>query len=253
LITRFTHGPNELPDLTPFWDLLFDPVRYEGTASYNGYYCATNILREELGLERNGKPGDYDIVFIPYRGEHLFFDRTAVYEVKIVRPSFERQSRSPNSFGETQVYGLLEDGFPLVGLLHVIAAEPLLPQQLGTIGMSKLPAKGGREEGDPPLPPLEELYELQPLDWLPGEAIDRQMRRLITAGFPKYVAINSFAMMQNPDGSHTSTFSREYQGFMSGYFNPQKKSATIAKIAAHFQRYGAERYRRLELWNPNTP
>jgi hypothetical protein len=62
-----------------------------------------------------------------------------------------------------------------------------------------LPAKGGWEEGDPPLPPLAELYVLLLLDWLPGEAIDRQMSLLITAGFPKYVAINAFVMMRNPD------------------------------------------------------
>ena len=249
LITRFTHGVDGQPDLSPFWGLLFDPVRYEGTEHYNGYYCATNIPREEIGLERKGKPGDYDIVFIPYRQDHLFFDRTAVYEVKVVRPSFANQNRSPNSFGSTQVYGLLEDGVPLAGLIHVIAAEPLLPQQLGSIAMSRVPAKGRREDDDPPMPPLDDLYELQPLDWLPGEAINRQMHRLIMAGFPKYVAINAFSLMQNPDGSHTTTFSQEYRGFTSGYFNPDKKCATIEKIAAHFHRYGEKRYRRLAIWD----
>lgn len=248
-ITSFKNERKYHTDLTYFYNLLFDPVRLDGIEQYEGFYLATNVLREEVGLQRVGKPGDYDILFIPYYGEYLFYDRAAVYEVKIVRPSFKQPGKSANKLGEKQVYGLLEDGFPLVGLLHVVIADPLLPGQTSTIRMSKVPANIDRQPGDPPLPPLEDLFEEEPLDWLPWYSVDKQMARLISIGFPKYVAIDAFSITQNPDGTHQTTTTQEWRGYRSGYFNPRKTLELQQCLQQHFERYGTERYRKLKMFN----
>ncbi|WP_214071850.1 hypothetical protein [Mucilaginibacter sp. dw_454] len=248
-ITNFRYKHNGMPDLTLFYNLLFDPVGYEGMEEYHGFYIGTNILRKEIGIEREGRPGDYDIIFIPYHKDKLFYERTAVFEVKIARPSFENVNRNANSLGENQVYGLIADGFPLVGLLHIVISRPLSLNQTTQIKMGKVPLNIDWQPGDPPQPKVQDLFESQPLDWLPWHGLDQQMTRLICAGFPKYVGINAFAITQNPDGTHNVTSSREYNGYTSGYFSPKKSMQTIAKIEEHFLRYGAERYRQAAMWD----
>lgn len=248
-ITTFKDEDKYSHDLIHFYNLLFDPVRIDGVEQYEGFYLATNVLRKEVGLTRKGRPGDYDIIFIPYVGDYLFYDRTAVYEVKIVRPNFKHPNRSSNSLGETQVYGLLEDGFPLVGLLHIVIAEPLLPDQMSTIRVSKVPAGDELKPTDPPLPPLEELFEEEPLDWLPWYSVDKQMARLISAGFPKYVGLDAFSITKNTDGTHSVMTSQEWRGYRSGYFNPNKSKELMNCLKNHFEQYGESRYRKLKLFN----
>jgi len=160
-ITEFALRNKHYPDLTFFYNLLFDPVRFDGIEEYNGFYLATNILREEIGIERKGKPGDYDIIFIPYNQHKMFYERTAVFEVKIARPTFESPSKGSNSLGETQIYGLIDDGFPLIGLLHIVIAKPLVIQQTSKIKVSKVPANKNWGPNDPPFSSIEELFEEQ--------------------------------------------------------------------------------------------
>lgn len=248
-ITAFKDKDKYSHDLVHFYNLLFDPVRFDGIEEYEGFYLATNVLRKEVGLTRSGRPGDYDIMFIPYKGAHLFYDRTAVYEVKIVRPNFKQPNKSSNSLGETQIYGLLEDGFPLVGLLHIVIAEPLSLEQTSTIRVSKVPANIDRTLDNPPVPPLEEIFEEEPLDWLPWYSVDKQMARLITAGFPKYVGLDAFSISKNPDGTHNVTTSQEWRGYRSGYFNPNRSKELMECLKKHFEQYGESRYRKLELFN----
>jgi len=250
LITRFIPKNDHYPDLTFFYNLLFDPVKQEGIEDYQGFYVATDVKREEIGVERVGKPGDYDIVFIPYNNkDKLYYDRTAVYEVKIARPTFEKPNKDTNSVGQKQLYGLIEDGFPLVGLLHIVIAKPLLLEQTSVIKMGKKPINIDWQPGDPPQSNLDDLIEDQSLDWLPWYSMDRQMERLISAGFPKYVGINAFAITKNADGKLSISSSREYDGYTSGYFNPKMKQETIEKMEFHFLKYKDRRYRKISIWN----
>lgn len=246
-LIQFSLRNEHRPDLTLFYNLLFDPVRFNGIEEYNGFYLAKNILRKEIGIEREGKPGDYDIIFIPYNENKLFYERTAVFEVKIARPTFDNPSKSTNSPGKTQLYGLIEDGFPLVGLLHVVIAKPLLLEQTSKIKMAKEPVNIDWKLGDPPQTPFEDLFEDQPYDWLPWYSLNKQMARMIREGYPKYVGLNAFALIRMANGKHAITTSDEYRGFTSGYFNPNTQLATLKKIETHFREFKHERYKKIEI------
>lgn len=52
IITHFTFPGTNIPDLTIFNGLLFDPLGYEGTEEDRGSYLAKNVLSEEFGLDR---------------------------------------------------------------------------------------------------------------------------------------------------------------------------------------------------------
>src|SRR5215212_3882865 len=90
----------------------------------DGFFLSLEVKREELQLEANKIPGDIDLLMIPWKGNQNLCDVAMAVEVKIVRPTVANPSRNANSFGTRQVKGLISDGFPYVGLLHVITPEP---------------------------------------------------------------------------------------------------------------------------------
>ena len=83
------------------------------------------FLEKKLGLDADGKPGDIDYLVLPLDNSKPLVDRTIAIEAKIVRPTIENPERNANSFGREQIFGLLKDGFPFVGLLHIVVPEPL--------------------------------------------------------------------------------------------------------------------------------
>lgn len=114
----------EKSDLRSFLSGIFYPDQ-KAYFDYEGFYVTKTILRDELKLEKNKKPGDIDVLIIPFTKTKIYFERTSVYEIKIVRSTRKNPSRNANSLGVTQALGLVEDGFPLVGLVHVSITEPL--------------------------------------------------------------------------------------------------------------------------------
>lgn len=236
MITNFG-GEHPWHRLNLFNGLLFDPVGYDGLDEYRGYYCATHVERTELNLPRQGYkiiPGDIDVLFIPFNEEHIFYDRTAVWEVKIARPVVTK-TKNPKSLGTSQIKGLMEDGFPLIGLMHICMTEPLNEKDMTVIPFHTKPIP----HNDPP--PYE--TELVKMDWLPGESIARQMKRMIRSGLPKYIAMTSFALNFSFDGSWLTTSSQEFTGYESGYFNPNTRTETINAVKQHFEAYGETKYR----------
>lgn len=69
------------------------------------------------------KPGDVDLLIVPYEGDELVLDRTLAVELKVVRASYERQGRSPNEFGVSQAVGLRALGFPYSAVAHLIVSD----------------------------------------------------------------------------------------------------------------------------------
>ncbi|WAB90915.1 hypothetical protein [Pseudomonas citronellolis] len=88
-------------------------------------YVGVNIQRGKLNLNLRQRPGDVDYLIIPVRDERVLTDRIIAIEAKIVRPTIKNPSRNANSMGRSQIEGLLHDGFPFVGLLHIAIPEPL--------------------------------------------------------------------------------------------------------------------------------
>jgi len=77
------------------------------------------------GAER---PGDIDLLVVPYEGNDLILGRALAIEVKAVRATYLRQGRSPNDYGFSQARGLTALGFPHVGLAHLIVSDASPPR-----------------------------------------------------------------------------------------------------------------------------
>ena len=68
-------------------------------------------------------PGDIDYLIIPYENDELIVSKAIAVELKIIRAKFIKQDKSPNEFGFSQARGLIEAGFPYVGVIHLIVSD----------------------------------------------------------------------------------------------------------------------------------
>jgi len=87
-----------------------------------GVMFAARIERDHLKLGHGRKPGDVDALLIPIERDRPLFNESIAIEVKVVRPTRSKPGRCPNSSGVEQASGLIADGFPRVGLLHLVLA-----------------------------------------------------------------------------------------------------------------------------------
>ena len=87
------------------------------------YLFFGNVPRTDLGLSRLGQPGDIDVIIIPHRDDCLYIGMTAVLEIKRLSLRAPRWNKSTDRLGITQANGLLEAGFPYVGVLHLVVHD----------------------------------------------------------------------------------------------------------------------------------
>lgn len=207
------------------WDFLnvvTSPIDLHEFFEYQGLYIARTILREEMGFPQTSNPGDFDVILIPYSKERVFFERTAVFEIKVVRPTRRKPGKNANSLGITQLKGLIEDGFPLVSLMHVCMTEPLLDHEKVI-----LPLATKALDMDNPLnnEGVMESFVDTKFDHFAWYSADNQMRRLITQDIPKYAGLSCC-----DDGTYRfNTCSYNLAHYSDGYFNPYTKESTIQK------------------------
>ena len=147
------------------------------------------VPREELGLVASHKPGDIDLLLVPYNGAPML-DKSIAIEVKVVRPTIEKPGKSPSKLGVTQARGLLKDGFPYVGLLHVCIPEPL-PTEMHL----NIPMKGWNvdEFGN-----MEDLGYDVLWDPFPTISADRQLGRLLATVVPESIAYRVIGLVTDP-------------------------------------------------------
>jgi hypothetical protein len=88
----------------------------------------SGVLAAPLVATRNlvstaQRPGDIDILLIPYEGDELILDRAMGIEVKAIRATFARQGKSPNDYGFSQANALVDLGFPYVSVAHLTVLD----------------------------------------------------------------------------------------------------------------------------------
>lgn len=105
--------------------LSFVMTDVHGLKSEDGweYLFFGNVPRTDLGLPRLGQPGDIDVMIIPHRDGELHIGKTAAVEVKRLSLKAPRWDKSTDRIGVTQAKGLLDAGFPYVGILHLIVHD----------------------------------------------------------------------------------------------------------------------------------
>jgi len=108
---------------------LFGLAYYELQPDYfdimprgSGVFVAPLVRTSDIILSAR-KPGDIDLLVIPYEKNELVLDRVLAIEVKAIRATFSRQGKSPNEFGFSQASSLLDLGFPYVAVAHLIVSD----------------------------------------------------------------------------------------------------------------------------------
>ncbi len=231
-----------------FANVLYAPIRInDNSTDYTGFYVAKMLSRKDLGFETVTKPGDFDVIIIPFSETNIYFDRTVASEVKVVRPTRRKPSRNANSMGVTQLLGLIEDGFPFVSLVHITMPEPLIDAELQTIKFANRPLDMDNPKSNIGL--FDDMRDVL-FDWLGFYSAEKQMQRLLAFDIPKYAGLYSTELSYFENGSYSLTDSYgEYDSFHHGYFNPKVKKDTIKKIEHHFKFY-PEKYRTLRISKP---
>lgn len=167
-------------------------------------WVAANVLREAVGLSPGQKPGDIDILIVPDGPMGPQLDKVMAAEVKIVRPTLANPGRNANSYGRSQASGLLRDGFPFVGLLHLVLPEPLPSEYL--FDVPHIAPRPG-QNGEPIL-----TGETSKVDFFPRIAAERQQLRLEALDLPQAIAFTSIGIQLSEENSrlfsHTLGHSR---------------------------------------------
>ncbi len=197
---------------------------HPGHAFAQDIVLAMNVPRTALGLDASNKPGDIDYLIIPFKGEQFIYDRTIAVEVKVVRPSLKKPSRNTNSMGRSQVLGLLRDGFPVVGLLHVSIPETLPESLLWRVPLisNKLGPKGE----------VVKTGKYISVDPFPIISAERQEGRLVALNLPSEVAFKAigYSLSRKKIGFAGSSANLEHRGLV----NPDANSNLIDNVALYF-------------------
>jgi len=211
-----------------FSNLLSKPVGYNIFQEYTGFYVAINVLRKRLGFPQHEKPGDFDILIIPHSSENIFFNRTCAIEVKVDRPTRMNPIKSPNSNGYNQVQGLIKDGFPLVGLIHICMPEPLLENEKQSIKFDLTPFDLDNPYNNKDFLKNSVNVKMDMFSWFSAE---NQMKKLISKEIPKYVGLCTVGVNVSSIGNLVTLFDHDFNtSYEAGYFNPHLKTETIQKI-----------------------
>lgn len=162
----------------------------------NDVLISVNVPRAQLGLDPYQKPGDIDLLIIPFSDSRYHFELSVAIEVKVLRPTIAKPSRNVNSMGFKQTSGLLRDGFPFVGLLHVAVPEATpevfcwdIPMIANTLG---------------PNGELVETGERVVIDPFPIITAQRQEGRINALDLPIEAGFNSIGLNLSPDGKDFS-------------------------------------------------
>jgi hypothetical protein len=231
-----------LSDLNTFNNILYGQDYLQTWGQYTGCYCLKNFLTKDIGLHPQGKPGEIDILLIPFDKTQTYFDRSSAFEVKVAKPHFENIKKGANSDGYSQVMGLVHLGFPYVGLIHIIASRPLPAQEKHNIKSLKRPANAVETPGRK-LPGVDE-YEMMKWDWLPFYAEINQKKRMLSYDIPKYVGLKTITINFYADHSYSLGFSQDLRDFDTGFINPHRSKETVEKVDKHFKK-NRRRYRKI--------
>ncbi len=223
-------------NLMMFANVIKNITDDEEYKNYTGFYIGKHILRSELEFDRLSKPGDFDIIIIPGSDKKIFYDRSCAIEVKVVRPTRKKPGKNSNSMGERQVYGLIKDGFPVAGLVHISMAEPLLEKEKAIIKY----IKGGIGSGTNKVP-LEhrEMVDIS-VDVFSSSTAANQMKRLLSKDFPYFVGLTSFGINFTHDNFYRTSFDPRLL-HRKASLNPSTSKQTINKLE-HFLNVNPHRF-----------
>lgn len=101
---------------------ILQPDYFDKMSLGSGVFVRPLVLTHEIfpGIHR---PGDIDLLVIPYENDDLCLERTMAIEFKVTRAAFRHQGKSPNDFGYSQASALLDIGIPYAAVGHFITSD----------------------------------------------------------------------------------------------------------------------------------
>jgi hypothetical protein len=123
----------------------------------SGVLCCPLVTTQKIAPHAK-RPGDIDLLLIPYERDELILSRVLAIEAKVIRASFEKQSKSPNDFGNSQASALLDLGFPYTALIHFIVSDASPKAAWRKVPMGRV------ADGDRVIPLGSRLKDLLPAD-----------------------------------------------------------------------------------------
>jgi len=150
-----------------YWGL--QPDFFDDMAPGSGVYVRPLVQTAEISSAE--RPGDIDMLIVPYEGDTLLLHRVMAIEVKVLRATFGKQGKSPNEMGISQASALRAMGFPYVALAHLIVSDRSPREAWRKIGVARILDDQGHAEF---LPSVQ-------TDWLPIDLMTRSFGRLAGA------------------------------------------------------------------------
>jgi hypothetical protein len=171
------------------------------------------------------RPGDIDLLVIPYEGDQLILDHVLAVEAKAVRARFTRQGTSPNEFGFSQAVGLLALGLPYVAVAHLIVSD-VSPQDHW---QEMMKARVGLHDEL-------ELIGPETLDPMPKNLTDRVYGRLLRAStLPAIGLISAYVWSISFGNENPKEQMIIIPNGRAAYLNPQTSIATLDAVAAFYE------------------
>ena len=152
-----------------FFNFVIEPALGLSREGWD-YQLFCGVEREVLGLPKGEKPGDIDILIIPCRNHVPHPDLMAAIEVKVLRLPVAKRHKDTASSGVKQAKGLVRDGFPFAGILHLILAEPSPKEDWRSLKVARVIHE---ETGE-----VEILPDERPYDPIINDGAERQFGRL---------------------------------------------------------------------------
>lgn len=146
------------------------PDYFDAMPPDSGVYVCPLVETTKLqpGVSR---PGDIDLLIIPYEGDALILHRIVAMEIKVVRATFAKQGKAPNDMGFSQARALSALGFPYVALAHLIVSDRSPREMWRKMNVARVLDSDGRVEFLPSIL----------ADWLPIDLMNRSFGRLVKA------------------------------------------------------------------------
>jgi hypothetical protein len=172
------------------------------------------------------RPGDIDILVLPYEGDELVLEETLAIEVKVVRATYARQGKSPNDYGLSQARAMLDLGFPKVAVAHLIVSDSSPRSAWSEMMAVKILDDQGNCSSPGPVW----------IDALPLKLIERAFGRLSKAGTKDdeigLVAAYVGRMGRQVEPSKPGTWTAEHRAAGT---NPRLSRNLLASIADYFE------------------
>lgn len=231
LLNCFEGNYNKYSDLNIFNNILYGETYLQNWRKYTGCFCLKNFLATDIGLNIHGKPGEIDILLLPFDDEQVYYDKATAIEVKVAKPHIDNLHKGANSDGFSQVMGLVKAGFPYVGLVHVVLSNPLQYSVKPDVKFMKRPANA-EEKPNRKLPSIDE-FDIVKMDWLPLYAKGTQMKRLLSYDIPKYIGLKVLSINFHNEEEFSLGITQDWVDFECGYINPYRKKDVVELIRIH--------------------